>query len=198
MITLPDFHDIIHLHRYLQDVPFEVTPSDLYDAGSLYGFDRNSSVNPDWEHTYDKQTYNHYIAQGKLPQDAKEVLARSLHDYCMTKALDTYLKAYEPQQVVGVMGGHNLKRTVYKAGNARIDILIALHVARQQNLIASAYDHDHARLYLREMQALALRTFPCGKGGRVGQCRSAMRAETHAASPAEQAPGARIMKILLL
>lgn len=111
MITLPDFHDIIHLHRYLQDVPFEVTPSDLYDAGSLYGFDRNNSLNPDWEHTYDKRTYNHYIAQGKLPQDAKEVLARSLHDYCMTKALDTYLKPYDKQQVVGVMGGHNLKRT---------------------------------------------------------------------------------------
>ena len=93
-----------------------------------------------------------------------------------------------------------LKRfaVLYKAGNARIDILIALHVARQQDLIASAYDHDHAGLYLREMQALTLRTFPCGEGGGVGQCRSAMRAETHAASPAEQAPGARIMKILLL
>ena len=111
MITLPDFHDIIHLHRYLSDVPFEVTPSTLYNAGSLYGFDRKSSLNPDWEHTYDKRTYNHYISQGKLPQDAKEVLARSLHDYCITMALDTYLKPYDKQQVVGVMGGHNLKRT---------------------------------------------------------------------------------------
>ena len=77
----------------------------------LNGCVRKSSLNPDWEHTYDKRTYNHYIRQGKLPQDAKEVLARSLHDYCITMALDTYLKPYDKQQVVGVMGGHNLKRT---------------------------------------------------------------------------------------
>ena len=93
-----------------------------------------------------------------------------------------------------------LKRfaVLYKAGNARIDILIALHVARQQDLIAFAYDHDDAGLYLREMQALTLRTFPCGEGGGVGQCRSAMRAETHAASPAEQTSRTCIVKILLL
>lgn len=111
MLTLPDFDDIRNLVDYLQDVPFDTTHLSLYNAASLYGFDPKSDRLVDYATTYDKRVYDHYIAHEKHASDAKEALARSLHDYCMTQALDAFLARYNPTDVVGVMGGHNLKRT---------------------------------------------------------------------------------------
>jgi len=111
MLTLPDYHDIRNLVDYLYDVPFDTTRITLYDAAALYGFDPGSAAEVDYLHTYDKRVYDHYIAHGKHAEDAKEALARSLHDYCMTQALDAFLRGYKDTDVIGVMGGHNLKRT---------------------------------------------------------------------------------------
>lgn len=111
MLTFPDYHDIRHLVDYLYDVPFDTTRTTLYNAESLYGFDSKSAGLVDYAATYDKKVYDHYIAHEKHAADAKEALARALHDYCMSQALDTFLKQYNPKDVVGVMGGHSLKRT---------------------------------------------------------------------------------------
>lgn len=111
MITLPDFADVRHLIGYMDDVPFDTTRPALYNAESLYGFCPDSAEEVCYQSTYDKRVYDHYISHGKHADDAKEALARSLHDYCMMQALDTFLKQYKPTDVVGVMGGHNLKRT---------------------------------------------------------------------------------------
>lgn len=111
MQSIQEYHNIHLIASYLRDLPYDTTHTVLYNAESLYGFNPHSEHNPDWQDTYDKRTYDHYIRTGKQPEDAKEMVARSLHDFCISHALDTFLKQYKPEQVVGVMGGHKLKRT---------------------------------------------------------------------------------------
>lgn len=118
MLTLPDFDDLHSILSYLHEVPFDTTRQTLYDAHSLYGFCveeasacPSEKVAVDYLCTHDKVVYDYYMAMGKQPSDAKEALARSLHDYCITRALKAFLLGYSPTDVVGVMGGHNLKRT---------------------------------------------------------------------------------------
>ena len=111
MQSIQEYHNIHHIASYFRDLPYDTTHTVLYNAESLYGFNPRAAQHPQWEGTYDKLTYDHYIATGKQPTDAKEALARSLHDFCISQALDDFLKDYDPKRIVGVMGGHNLKRT---------------------------------------------------------------------------------------
>ncbi len=92
------------------DVPYNAFRSQLYNAASLYeGYDRN---NPDTFKTcFDSVVYQHYLEFGKSTSDIKESLGRCIHDNSISGALHYFLSKYSPWQLVGVMGGHGLKRT---------------------------------------------------------------------------------------
>lgn len=94
--------DLSHLNGlalYLDLVPYDVGRPVLYDAAKLYGSDR-----------YDARVYEHFLQTGKLATTPKELLARSLHDYCIRKALEDFMDGSDEHRCVGVMGGHSLRR----------------------------------------------------------------------------------------
>ena len=83
---------------------------ELYDAASLYaGFD------PSDEHSYadcyDAKVYADYVAHGKHCRDLAVTLPRTLHDHSISDALYRFLGGYDPFNIVGVMGGHAMKRS---------------------------------------------------------------------------------------
>lgn len=85
---------------YLDLVPYEIGRNRLYTADDLYGADN-----------YDARVYECYLHKGKQPTTAKELLARSMHDYCIRKAIEDFMKDRNPMRTIGVMGGHGLLRT---------------------------------------------------------------------------------------
>ena len=110
MITIPEYHLFEKAMDYLRQVPYNVTPQSLYNASSLYDTliaDPTSPV----DECYDLKVYHHFIDTGKQARIEEEQLARALHDFAINKELKKFLKQYDPLTVVGVMGGHQLKRT---------------------------------------------------------------------------------------
>jgi len=99
MITIEDFNVLEHFTEYLAEVPFDTTPRELYTPTSLYG------------DGYDERVYAHFLKTGKHSCSEEEMLARALHDWAIDRALKEYLSHYEPTRIVGVMGGHSMKRT---------------------------------------------------------------------------------------
>ncbi len=99
---------------------FDTFPSQLYSADTLY--DGYRLGDPDsFEHCYDSIVYRHYLKMGKKADNIKETLARALHDHSISNALHQFLKQYNDKCIVGVMGGHGLKRTEQQYENiARI------------------------------------------------------------------------------
>lgn len=85
---------------YLDLVPYDIGRHTLYDADTLYGPDR-----------YDERVYEAYLQAGKLPTSPRELLARSIHDYCIRKAIEDFMDGRNPLHTVAVMGGHNMQRT---------------------------------------------------------------------------------------
>lgn len=85
---------------YLDLVPYEIGRKYLYSAEDLYGEDH-----------YDSRVYEYYIHKGKHARSPKELMARSLHDYCIRKALEDFMEGRDLLRCVGVMGGHGLSRT---------------------------------------------------------------------------------------
>lgn len=110
MISAPDHTKIEQLGDYLQFVPYDVIRNNLYSPDELYrGY---SPQKPETQETcYDGNVYRHYIDTGKRAYSAKELLARSLHDYGITKAIDKFVEKKGQDTFVGVMGGHGLLRT---------------------------------------------------------------------------------------
>lgn len=85
---------------YLDLVPYEIGRKTLYSAEDLYGEDH-----------YDSRVYECYLQKGKHARSPKELMARSLHDYCIRKALEDFMDGRDLLRCVGVMGGHGLQRT---------------------------------------------------------------------------------------
>lgn len=85
---------------YLDLVPYEIGRKTLYSAEDLYG-----------EDLYDSRVYECYLQKGKHARTPKELMARSLHDYCIRKALEDFMDGRNLLRCVGVMGGHGLART---------------------------------------------------------------------------------------
>ncbi|MBR3456443.1 MAG: LOG family protein [Bacteroidaceae bacterium] len=110
MITLPDYHVLEKAVGYLKEVPYDVTPQSLYNALSLYDTLIADPTSPP-EECYDLKVYQHFIDNGKHARKEAEQLGRSLHDFAIYKEMNKYLKQFNPLTVVGVMGGHQLKRT---------------------------------------------------------------------------------------
>lgn len=85
---------------YLDLVPYEIGRKKLYSAEDLYGEDH-----------YDARVYECYLQKGKHARSPKELMARSLHDYCIRKALEEFMDSRNLLRSVGIMGGHGLLRT---------------------------------------------------------------------------------------
>ena len=83
---------------------------ELYDAASLYaGFDPSDEGS--YANCYDAHVYADYIASGKHSRDLAVTLPRTLHDHSISDALYRFLSGYDPFNIVGVMGGHAMKRS---------------------------------------------------------------------------------------
>ena len=83
---------------------------ELYDAASLYaGFDPADENS--YATCYDGHVYADFIASGKRSRDLAVTLPRTLHDHSISDALYRFLGGYDPYNVVGVMGGHAMKRS---------------------------------------------------------------------------------------
>lgn len=83
---------------------------DLYTADSLYeGFklgDRES-----FGRCFDQRVYKEYKEIGDMPNDLRVTLARALHDHSTYDALQDFLRRYVPEDVIGIMGGHGIRRS---------------------------------------------------------------------------------------
>ena len=83
--------------------------TELYTAESLYeGYVTGQPETR--KQTFDARVYKHYLERGKQAVDIKETLARTLHDHSISNALHNFLQQYAPEDIVGVMGGHNISR----------------------------------------------------------------------------------------
>ncbi len=88
------------------DVPYPTTPSHLYAAEQLAdGFDQGG-----FEAMYDTRVFRHFTARGGPMPDVREALAQRLHDAGIDRALTTLLLAHPRERLVGVMGGHAVRR----------------------------------------------------------------------------------------
>ena len=84
-------------------------PSHLYTPEELYqGYDPSQPCS--FDGCYDSKVYRHYIRKGKHASDAKEALARALHDHSIGDCLRDFLRHYDKRRLIGIMGGHKLSR----------------------------------------------------------------------------------------
>lgn len=110
MLSHPDHVKLAGIVEHLQAVPYDVTRHQLYSAAELYeGYDPDNDES--FAQCYDSCVYNHFLATGKTTDSVEESLARSLHDNGIHTGLKTFLRRYEPNRYIGIMGGHALKRT---------------------------------------------------------------------------------------
>lgn len=106
-ITLSEIGEFQH---YVMEVPFNVVPERLYTPEDIYDkFDANSPSS--FEQCYDTIVYKHMLQQEKLTKNPKEMAARSMHDCQIRNYMHQFLSAYDQRQVIGIMGGHAMKRT---------------------------------------------------------------------------------------
>lgn len=95
--------------RYLSSVPFNVLCSELYTVHDI--FDEFRASDPQsFDRCYDTRVYKHVCALGKHSNEPFEMMARSMHDCEMLKHMNLFLEAYDERHVVGIMGGHAMKR----------------------------------------------------------------------------------------
>ncbi|MBQ0048327.1 MAG: hypothetical protein KBT33_12650 [Prevotellaceae bacterium] len=94
----------------VMNVPFDLYRKELYNAESLYdGYICGNS--PTLSDCYDQKVYSHFIYTGKHASDPTISLARTLHDYSISNAVNEFMKNYDEKQVVAIMGGHGLSRS---------------------------------------------------------------------------------------
>lgn len=106
---------------------------ELYDAASLYaGFDPADENS--YGSCYDARVYADFLASGKRSRDLAVTLPRTLHDHSISDALYRFLGGYDPFQIVGVMGGHAMKRSDASYRNVA---LICKRLTEQGKLMVS-------------------------------------------------------------
>lgn len=88
----------------------DVFRSSLYTPESIYEGYRIGQ--PDsYTRCFDGIVYREYLKEGKQATNIKATLARTLHDHSISNALHQFLSNYKEKTIVGVMGGHGMKRT---------------------------------------------------------------------------------------
>ncbi|MCW2809672.1 MAG: hypothetical protein JWP61_130 [Friedmanniella sp.] len=101
----------------LPAVPFDPYRPSLYTAAELYGpvgttaaaGRRVTSGPAPYAESRDAAIYA-WSRTGARPPGLNATLARTLHDHAVTDALDDATRDLDPTRVVGVMGGHALRR----------------------------------------------------------------------------------------
>jgi predicted Rossmann-fold nucleotide-binding protein len=98
----------------LPDLPFDPWRSTLYTAAELY-----DGLPDGYGHTPDATIYAWSLqhGRGRPAHDLSHLLAASLHDSSIDDALVEYV---EGRRIVGVMGGHALRRTDPAYGEAAV------------------------------------------------------------------------------
>ncbi|MGW0213167.1 LOG family protein [Micromonospora chokoriensis] len=91
-------------------LPYPTQPTHLYTPENLAaGFAEGGFAG-----MYDTRVYDHYRAHGGALPDVKEALGQRLHDHGVDNALAdatrAWLAGHGPQSVVGIMGGHAVRR----------------------------------------------------------------------------------------
>jgi predicted Rossmann-fold nucleotide-binding protein len=92
------------------EVPYPITPARLYTPDDLArGFTAGG-----FEAMFDTVVFRHFTARGGPLPDVREALAQRLHDAGIDGALgvtiNAWVAAHGPRRVVGVMGGHAVRR----------------------------------------------------------------------------------------
>ncbi|MEU7840570.1 hypothetical protein AB0B39_06330 [Micromonospora sp. NPDC049114] len=115
-------------------LPYPTQPSHLYTPDDLAdGFAEGGFTG-----MYDTRVYEHYRAHGGALPDVKEALGQRLHDHGVDNALAdatrAWLGGYGPQSVVGIMGGHAVRR-----GSAayRMAAVLGWELARADRLVVT-------------------------------------------------------------
>jgi len=93
-----------------EGVPYPTTPSTLYTADDLAaGFAEGG-----FEAMYDTVVYRHFVAAGGPLPPVREALAQRIHDAGIDNALGdvttAWVAAHAATSVIGVMGGHDVRR----------------------------------------------------------------------------------------
>ncbi len=105
---------------YLISVPYNLERTSLYTIQELFDvFDYDDPES--FDRCYDTRVYHHLVETGKLTDSPYEIAARAIHDLRIRVAMKDFLKGYEQQQVVGIMGGHGLSRAT-KAYRLAVDV----------------------------------------------------------------------------
>ena len=96
---------------YLESVPYDVARRELYTAKDLFeGF---VSGNPASRlDSFDARVARHIEKTGRIDLPRLEDWARSMHDYHIRRAMYRFLEWFEPRRVIGMMGGHGLRRAI--------------------------------------------------------------------------------------
>ena len=82
----------------------------LYSGKTLYeGFDPDKPET--LETCFDGKVYADYLKHGQSSDDLRVMLARALHDHSIGDEMHDFLERYDRRDIVGIMGGHSLKRT---------------------------------------------------------------------------------------
>lgn len=98
--------DCLHLPKMGETSVFR---SHLYTAHDLY--DEYVPGHPETlQKCFDTRVYRHYLKTGKFPSNIREALARTLHDHSISDCLHNLLDTWPVKSLVGVMGGHSLRR----------------------------------------------------------------------------------------
>ena len=97
-LFLPDMGETFRYRNHLY------TPEELYEGYS-------PAEKDSYERCFDGRVYRHFLKKGKFTSDAKETLARSLHDHSISDCLHDFLSNFDEHRLVGIMGGHSLSRT---------------------------------------------------------------------------------------
>lgn len=96
----------------LEGLPFNPYQPALYSADSLFdGFGADDPCS--YCQTTDARVYQHWLdTGGSNPTTIADALARRLHDMAMTDAIEDFLQSHASHgKVVGMMGGHSMKRS---------------------------------------------------------------------------------------
>ena len=82
----------------------------LYSAHDLYdAFDPADESS--YAKCYDARIYADVLKDGKRSRALAVTLPRTLHDHSISTALFSFLEDWAPADVVGVMGGHAMRRS---------------------------------------------------------------------------------------
>ena len=96
----------------LTGLPFNPYAPVLYSADTLFdGFDSSDPCS--YCQTTDARVYQHWMdTGGPNPTTIADALARRLHDMAMTDAIGDFMQSHASGgKVVGMMGGHSMKRS---------------------------------------------------------------------------------------